>query len=123
MSGDRSLADHILDQLQPIDGVTLRRFFGGWALCHHDRQFAMVMDTLYLRVDAAAGAAAEAAGAHPFTYRAAGRTVTVRRYYSVPDDVLDNRESLCALVLNAIEPTRTGTGTGTGTQPQFLRSQ
>ncbi len=121
MSGDRSLADHILDQLQPIDGVTLRRFFGGWALCHHDRQFAMVMDTLYLRVDAAAGAAAEAeaAGAHPFTYRAAGRTVTVRRYYSVPDDVLDNRESLCALVLNAIEPTRTGTGS----QPQFFRSQ
>ncbi|WP_131749036.1 TfoX/Sxy family protein [Frankia sp. Cppng1_Ct_nod] len=102
MSGHRDLAQHVLDQVEPLGGMTLRRFFGGWALCHAGRQVAMVMDTFYVKVADVQRPIWEAAGSRPFTYQAAGRTVTVRAYYSVPDDALDDRGALTDLVRHAI---------------------
>jgi DNA transformation protein len=106
MTGSAQLAQHILDQLADIDGLVQRRFFGGWALRHVGRQVAIVMDTLYLRVEDADRSAMIAAGSRPFTYRAAGRTVIVHRYYTVPDDALDDREALRALLRQAIDAGR-----------------
>ena len=103
MSGDRGLAQHVLDQVEPLGGMTLRRFFGGWALCHAGQQVAMVMDTLYVKVPEGERPAWEKAGSRPFSYQAAGRTVTVRAYYSVPDDTLDDRDALTDLVRRAIQ--------------------
>ncbi|ONH55405.1 hypothetical protein CcI49_28120 [Frankia sp. CcI49] len=103
MSGNRELAQHVLDQVEDaLGGMTLRRFFGGWALCHRGRQVGMVMDTLFVKVAEDERLSWEAAGRRPFTYQSAGRTVTVRAYYSVPDEVLDDREALADLVRHAI---------------------
>ncbi|ONH49608.1 hypothetical protein CcI49_38445 [Frankia sp. CcI49] len=102
MSGQRDLAEHVLDQVEGLGGMSLRRFFGGWAICHAGRQVAMVMDTVYVRVPDRERPAWESAGSRPFTYQAAGGTVTVRAYYSVPDDALDDREALTDLVRHAI---------------------
>ncbi|GAA3392290.1 TfoX/Sxy family protein [Cryptosporangium minutisporangium] len=102
MSGSRSLAEHVADQLASLGEVTVHRYFGGWALRSNGRQFAMVMDTLYLRVDGAARPSYEKAGSTPCTYRAAGREVVVHRYYSVPADVIDDRAELCALARAAL---------------------
>lgn len=102
MSGHRNLAEHVLDQVEPLGGMSLRRFFGGWALCHAGRQVAMVMDTLYVKVPDRERPAWETAGSRPFTYHAAGRTVTVRTYYSVPDGALDDHDALTDLVRHAI---------------------
>ncbi|MDH6576201.1 TfoX/Sxy family protein [Kitasatospora sp. MAP5-34] len=96
MSGSRSLAEHVADQLAPLGAVTVHRYFGGWAVRSHGRQFAMVMDTLYFRVDDAARSSYEEAGSVPFSYRAAGREVVVRSYYSVPAEAIDDRSELCA---------------------------
>ncbi|MEU1509949.1 TfoX/Sxy family protein [Kitasatospora sp. NPDC005748] len=102
MSGSRSLAEHVADQLAPLGEVTLHRYFGGWALRSRGSQFAMVMDTLYLRVDGASRPSYEEAGSMPFTYHAAGREVVVRAYYSVPAEVMDDRDGLCALARAAL---------------------
>ncbi len=85
MSGSREAADAALELLIPLGDVELRRYFGGWALRCAGRQFAIVMDELYLRVDDDQRAALAAVpGAHPFTYVAAGREVTVDRYWTAP---------------------------------------
>lgn len=97
MSGSRSLAEHVADQLASLGEVTIHRYFGGWALRSHGRQFAIVMDTLYFRVDSAARSSYEEAGSTPFSYRAAGREVVVRAYFSVPPEEIDNQAKLCAL--------------------------
>ncbi|MBT2454805.1 TfoX/Sxy family protein [Streptomyces sp. ISL-86] len=37
MSGSRSLAEHLADQLAPLGEVTVHRYFGGWALRSQSR--------------------------------------------------------------------------------------
>ncbi|MBP2447632.1 TfoX/Sxy family protein [Rhizobium leguminosarum] len=87
----RQLALDFASQIGPAGGIDVRRFFGGSALVRNGAQFGFVMKgTLYLRVDAAMRAEFEADGSEPFSYRAAGREVTVRRYYAVPAQVIDD---------------------------------
>jgi DNA transformation protein len=87
----RRLALDFASQIGPAGCIDVRRFFGGSALVRNGAQFGFVMKgTLYLRVDAAMRAEFEADGAEPFSYRAAGREVTVRRYYAVPAHVIDD---------------------------------
>ncbi|MEY9842187.1 TfoX/Sxy family protein [Streptacidiphilus sp. EB103A] len=102
MSGSRSLAEHVADQLAPLGEVTIHRYFGGWALRSHGRQFAIVMDTLYLRVDSAARSFYERAGSTPFTYHAAGRQVVVHTYYSAPAEAMDDQDGLRSLARTAL---------------------
>ncbi|WP_371480693.1 hypothetical protein [Kitasatospora sp. NBC_00315] len=74
ISGSRSLAALVTDQLAPLSEVTDNRYYSGCALRSHGRQFAMVMSTLWLRVH---------------DYRAADREVLVRTHCSVPAEALD----------------------------------
>ena len=102
MSGSRSLAEHMADQLAELGDVTVHRYFGGWALRSGGVQFAMVMDTIYFRVDDACRPDYEDAGASPFTYRAVGREVVVGKYYSAPADSVDDPVELRALARRAL---------------------
>ncbi|MFI6154303.1 TfoX/Sxy family protein [Kitasatospora sp. NPDC051170] len=102
MSGSRSLAEYVADELAPLGEVTVHRYFGGWALRCHGVQFAIVMDALYFRVDDASRPSYEDAGSTPFTYHAAGRTVVVHAYYSAPAQAVDDRTELCALARVAL---------------------
>jgi TfoX/Sxy family transcriptional regulator of competence genes len=96
------LAEHLCEALAPLGAVGVRRFFGGWALHCRGVQFAMVMDTLYLRVDDRTRPAYEAAGSEPFRYRTGKREVEVRRLYSAPPEALDDPERLCELAREAM---------------------
>jgi TfoX/Sxy family transcriptional regulator of competence genes len=98
MSGDRSDAEHVLDLLGPDSGVELRRFFGGWSLIRDGAQIAIVMDTLYVKVDQADRARWRDSGSRPFSYQAKGKTVLVQAYWSAPDEALDDRALLRALL-------------------------
>jgi TfoX/Sxy family transcriptional regulator of competence genes len=80
----------------------VHRYFGGWSLRTRGVQFAMVMDTLYFRVDDATRLPYEAAGSTPFTYTAAGRKVVVRTYYSVPPEAIDDPSALCELARRSL---------------------
>ncbi|WP_027681933.1 TfoX/Sxy family protein [Rhizobium leguminosarum] len=87
----RGLALDFASQIAPAGCIDIRRFFGGSALVRNGAQFGFVMKgTLYFRVDDAMRAEFEVDGSEPFRYRAAGREVTVRRYYAVPAHVIDD---------------------------------
>ncbi|NKK81985.1 TfoX/Sxy family protein [Rhizobium leguminosarum] len=102
------LALDFASQIAPAGCVDIRRFFGGSALVRNGTQFAFVMKgTLYLRVDAAMRAEFEADGCEPFSYRAAGREVTVRRYYAVPAHVIDDPALLRSYAERAVHATPT----------------
>jgi DNA transformation protein len=82
--------DFVLDQLG--DGVQCRAMFGGHGLYREDVFFGLLFrGRFYLRVDDATRTGFEAAGMKPFR-PAKGRTM--RSYYEVPADVLENRD-LC----------------------------
>ncbi|MGO6728985.1 TfoX/Sxy family protein [Rhizobium ruizarguesonis] len=104
----RGLALDFASQIAPAGCIDIRRFFGGSALVRNGAQFGFVMKgTLYLRVDEAMRAEFEADGSEPFSYRAAGREVTVRRYYAVPARVIDDPALLHSYAERALHATPT----------------
>lgn len=86
---------HLHEQLSELGAVECRRFFGGWGFRRHGVQFASVLrGRLYLHADATLRAALADAGSEPFRYEKKGRTVTVERFQSMPEEALDDPEAL-----------------------------
>ena len=93
--------DYILEQLQPLGGVTHRRMFGGVGLSRHDLFFALIaQDTLYLKVDDANRAAFEAAGCEPFKPFGGDKAMS---YWSAPLDALEDPDALAEWAGKGIE--------------------
>ncbi len=83
------------DQMGALAPVEVKRLFGGWQFTAHGQPFALVIKgTLYFRVDDALRAELEARGSEPFRYEKQGKTVTVGKYYSAPEEVFDDPDSL-----------------------------
>ena len=88
-------SDYILDLLGPLGGIESGRFFGGTGFKCDGIQFAMVMrETLYLVVDDTTRPKYVDAGSRPFCYEKKGGVQEVRRYYEVPEDVLESPDAL-----------------------------
>ncbi|AHG43873.1 competence protein TfoX [Rhizobium leguminosarum bv. trifolii CB782] len=99
----RGLALDFASQIAPAGSIDIKRFFGGSALVRDGLQFGFVMKgILYLRVDNAMRTEFETDGSEPFRYGAAGREVTVRRYYAVPAHVIDDPALLCSYAERAL---------------------
>ena len=102
-SPNTEFADYIVDLLDPIGSIESRRFFGGIALVSESKQFAMLMvGTLYFCVDDSTREKYEGAGMEPFSYKTKKKRVLVRRYYEVPEDLLENADELIAWAREAI---------------------
>jgi len=99
--------DYVLDQLDMADRVGFARFFGGTGLRADGLQFAMIMgDTLYFCVDDDLRADLNDAGGEAFSYATKRRRVTVGRYVSVSEDLLEDPEGLQELAQRAIAAAR-----------------
>ncbi len=84
--------DFVLDQLGEWGQLTPRAMFGGVGLYQQDTFFAILYRRrLYFKTDAAARADYEARGMEPL--RPSPRQ-TLKTYYEVPVDVLENQEEL-----------------------------
>lgn len=92
---------YVLDQLSALQ-VEARAMFGGHGLYHDGTIFGIVHDDrLYLKVDEATRPRYEDAGMRPFTPRPGQ---TMRSYWEVPGEVLEDDEALAAWARESIEP-------------------
>jgi len=99
--------DHVLDLLDMADRVGFARFFGGTGLRADGVQFAMIMgDTLYFCVDDDLRADLDAAGGAAFSYATKRGRVTVGRYMSVAEDLLEDPDGLQELAERAVVAAR-----------------
>ena len=81
---------YCLDLLGGAGGVRARRMFGGHGVYLDDLFIALVTgDQLYLKADAQTRPRFEAAGCVPFTYRGAGKQVTLG-YFSAPAEAIES---------------------------------
>lgn len=95
MSGRAEYAEYILEMLEPVGPVSTSRFFGGVGIASGSVQFAMVMgNSLYFVVDDSTRPKYEQAGMGPFSYTTKKGLILVRRYYELPEDVLNDPETL-----------------------------
>ena len=104
MAANAEFVSYIEEQLAPLGLLSIGRFFGGRAISCHDRQFAWIIDsTLYLRVSDATRSDFEAHGAQPFKYMTRKGEVTVRKFYTAPEFLLDDPEQLLLWSRRALE--------------------
>ncbi|CAH1191244.1 TfoX domain containing protein [Candidatus Nitrotoga sp. BS] len=87
--------EYILELLEPIGPVRTGRFFGGVRISNGIAQFAMIMENcLYFVVDEITRKKYELAGMEPFSYMTKKGKVLVRRYFELPEDILNDPEQL-----------------------------
>lgn len=91
----------VLEQLEPMGGVTSRRMFGGAGLYRHGQIFGLVSgEAVYFKTDAENRPDYEAAGSErfdPMPDRPAQFS-----YFSVPPDVLEASDELTAWAHKAL---------------------
>jgi DNA transformation protein len=90
----RQLAEHYIDLLTRWE-ISTRPLFGAVALFRNEHVFAMVWDgALYFKVDDESKADYEAAHSHTLGYKSKGENHSLKTYWEVPADVIEDNEKL-----------------------------
>lgn len=101
MAVSSDFLDYVLEQLEPLGGITWKRMFGGVGLSRHDLFFALIAeDALYLKVDDVNRADFEAAGCEPFRPFGGDKPMS---YWSAPLEALEDPDNLAVWVHKAID--------------------
>jgi DNA transformation protein len=104
MAASPEFITFLCDQLTPLGPLGSERFFGGTALRARGALFAMVMrGKLYFAVNDATRPSYEQMGSQSFWYDTKNGRVQVKRFYEVPEALLDEREQLLALATQAVD--------------------
>lgn len=95
MAVNTEYRDYVLDLLEPMGEVSAQRFFGGIGIRQGSTQFGVIMNsTLYFCVDDLTREKYIEMGSAPFSYTKKKGHVVVKRYYEVPEAVLENSDEL-----------------------------
>lgn len=92
-----AFAGYIIEQLDDLGNVTMKRFFSGTSLSIGDLQLGFVSseETLYLRLSTTDRAELEGLGGEPFSCgRKMGKTTFTPSYFSLPAEIIDDREAI-----------------------------
>ncbi len=94
-----SFVDYVLDQLHGLGAVRARAMFGGYGLYHGDAFFGIIHDgRLFFKTSDATRPEYEERGMGPFRPNPGQ---TLKSYYEVPVDVLEDDEELAHWALRA----------------------
>lgn len=97
---DDSFKDFVLDQLNALGHVECRPMFGSYGLYHSGVFFGILSKgQLYFKTDAATRPAYEQRGMRPFQPSA---RQTLKRYYVVPVEVIEDDEELAIWARRAV---------------------
>lgn len=89
--GLSSFAQHAIDLLSGVGAVKVRAMFGGYGVSLNGISIGLIADDrLYLRVDDESRAAFEAAGSAPFVYPSRKGPMTMKNYWALPEEAVDD---------------------------------
>jgi DNA transformation protein len=98
---DDSFRDFVLDQLHDLGQVDCRRMFGSYGLYHGGVFFAIISKgRVYFKTDATTRPEYERRGMTPFQPSA---KQTLKSYYEVPVEIVENEEQLAEWARRALE--------------------
>ena len=99
-SADESFKDFVLDQLRELDGVEARRMFGGHGLYRDETFFGILhKGKMYFKVDESTIGEYRMRKMKPFQ---PNPRQTLKSYYQVPVEILEDNERLCDWAVKAI---------------------
>jgi DNA transformation protein len=92
--------DYVLEQFEPLGGVTCRRMFGGAGLYRHGVIFGLIaQDVIYLKADDATRRDFAAAGGAAFAPFDGPKMIG---YWSIPAEDLEDPDALAAWARKAL---------------------
>ena len=101
---DESFKDFVLDQLHDLDDVEARRMFGGYGLYRDETFFGIVhKGKLFFKIDESTVGEYRKRKMNPF--RPNGKQ-TLKSYYQVPADVIEDGDELHQWAVKAIRSQR-----------------
>ncbi len=97
---DDSFRDFVLDQLRDLDDVEARRMFGGYGLYQDETFFGIIhKGKLFFKIDESTVREYKLCKMKPFRPNA---KQTLRSYYQVPVDILEDADELHEWAMKAI---------------------
>jgi DNA transformation protein len=108
------MADRMLEQMEElfsvVDGVSIRRMFGGLGVFRERLMFALVADDiLYMKADGQTAPAYEAEGCGQWSYAAKSRVMPMP-YWQLPERLYDDPDAFRTWALAAFEAARRTAG-------------
>ena len=95
---------YILEMMEPLEGTSIRRMFGGAGVFCHGVMIALIADDrLYFKVDDGNRADFEAEDCEQFNYSAKSGKHAVMSYFTAPDYLYDDPEEMVAWARNALD--------------------
>ncbi|MEN6333874.1 MAG: TfoX/Sxy family protein [Phycisphaerales bacterium] len=95
MAASDEFVDYVVEQLSRWGQVSVRRMFGGAGLYREETMFAVVADDVaYLKVDDSNRDDFVRAGSRPFEPYPDKIKTTIRTYFEIPADVLEDSAEL-----------------------------
>jgi len=95
MSASKEFIEYVMELLEPVGVIEGSRFFGGYGIKSSSTQFAMIMgNSLYFVVDDSTRPKYEKLEKKPFSYMTKNGQRLVKRYFEVPEDLLEDPETL-----------------------------
>jgi len=102
---------YLADCLAPWGEIRLKRMFGGLGVYRDDQFFALIDDGIvYFKVDDTTRPDFETVGSEPFTYPGKdGQPMLMNGYWRLPDEVIEDRDTLFAWADKALAVARRST--------------
>jgi DNA transformation protein and related proteins len=104
-----TFADYVFDLLAPLGTLKIRKMFGGYGIYKDNIFFALIAENiLYFKVAENNYSTYESYGSKPFSYERENKTVTLKNYWQVPVDILENQEKCIAWAEIAVKTAQQG---------------
>ena len=101
ISKDQSFKDFVLDQLVGMDDIEASRMFGGYGLYRDETFFGIIhKGKLFFKIDKSTMGEYRKRKMKPFRPNA---KQTLKSYYQVPVDVIEDADALCEWAVQAID--------------------
>lgn len=95
---------YILEMLEPLEGASIRRMFGGAGVFCHGVMIALIInDKLYFKVDDENRPDFEDEGCDQFVYETKGGKRALMSYYEAPDYLYDDGEEMVEWAFKALD--------------------
>jgi len=92
---DQGLVEWVIEAMEPVGCVTMRKMFGGAGLYCDGLFFALVTDDdLWIKGDAISAADWDALGAEPFSFSYPDGRIVETKYRRAPGDAHDDPEAM-----------------------------
>jgi DNA transformation protein len=98
MTPKNEFAEYVLELLEPSQGISLKRMFGGYAVYKFDLAIALIIENeIYFKVDDSNRADYEVFNSEPFAYEKKGKTIVISNW-KVPAAILEDQDRLMEFV-------------------------